>query len=429
MDNNQMQTERYTHAKAMKYGKNGWRAYLEYTENGKRKQRTRKLVATGRTDKAELAANIEAADVRRAANAAYLEQLKEGIAQGQTVADYLSAFIAGREIAIEKSTAAEYRRIAANLVSPEFGALALVEVTPDDVQAWINSLSKEYAPATVRKALVLIRSMFSQAVERDVMTKNPARTVKGPQLAQRKPNALDERGRAKVAAFIALDPSTPLNIGFALALYLGLREGEVCGLQWRYVDLKAKTIAIEKTIGHDKDQKGGSAKVDYLKTPKTGGSRRMLPIPDVLIEPLTARRRECRADAMKMGLKLDDMFVTGKADGTHMQAHYLSTRWRKAADVLELVGTEGKRPTFHDLRHTFATAAITNGIDVKTVSSIMGHANAAMTLNIYASADEDAKRRGVDALAAAIAAETEKHRSDGQVISIRATKTVRSART
>lgn len=66
MDISQIQTERYTHAKAMKYGKNGWRAYLEYTENGKRRQRTRKLVTTGRTDKAELAANIEAEDVRRA---------------------------------------------------------------------------------------------------------------------------------------------------------------------------------------------------------------------------------------------------------------------------------------------------------------------------------------------------------------------------
>jgi integrase len=57
-----------------------------------------------------------------------------------------------------------------------------------------------------------------------------------------------------------------------------------------------------------------------------------------------------------------------------------------------LVGTQGRRPTFHDLRHTFATFAIAEGIDVKTVSSIMGHANAAMTLDIYASADADAKR-------------------------------------
>ena len=57
-----------------------------------------------------------------------------------------------------------------------------------------------------------------------------------------------------------------------------------------------------------------------------------------------------------------------------------------------LVGTQGRRPTFHDLRHTFAADAIAKGVDVKTVRPILGHSNAAMTFNIYASADADAKR-------------------------------------
>lgn len=75
-----------------------------------------------------------------------------------------------------------------------------------------------------------------------------------------------------------------------------------------------------------------------------------------------------------------------------MKPHGLWRPWKALADSMGLVGTQGRRPTFHDLRHTFATFAIAEGIDVKTVSSIMGHANAAMTLNIYASADADAKR-------------------------------------
>ena len=71
---------------------------------------------------------------------------------------------------------------------------------------------------------------------------------------------------------------------------------------------------------------------------------------------------------------------------------------------LNLIGTQGKPPKFHDLRHTFATRAIANGVDVKSVSSILGHANAAMTLNIYASADPDATRRAMDAVAKTITA-------------------------
>lgn len=71
---------------------------------------------------------------------------------------------------------------------------------------------------------------------------------------------------------------------------------------------------------------------------------------------------------------------------------------------MEIKGIKGTRPTFHDLRHTFATVAIKGGADVKTVSSLMGHANAAMTLNTYASADPKAKRAAVAAVGASIGA-------------------------
>ena len=106
-----------------------------------------------------------------------------------------------------------------------------------------------------------------------------------------------------------------------------------------------------------------------------------------------------------------------------MQPHYLSTRWRIAADALELIGTQGRRPTFHDLRHTFATAAIAHGVDIKTVSSFMGHANAAMTMNTYADADPDAKRRGAETVARAYQEEIARHVGDGEVLEFSRTGT------
>ena len=81
-----------------------------------------------------------------------------------------------------------------------------------------------------------------------------------------------------------------------------------------------------------------------------------------------------------------------------MAPHTLSKGWKSIADSMGLVGTQGRRPTFHDLRHTFATYAISEGIDVKTVSSILGHSSAAMTLNIYASADPSSKRAAVETI-------------------------------
>ncbi len=421
--------EFYRNPRAQKYGKDAWRLYIEYqNEEGKRAYQTKKASAAGRTAKAADAARDEAKAWCAAMNAERAEQeaQREALAAAEakravTVYEYLGRYIDGRPV--EKSTKSEYNRVRNRLLSKELGGMALADVTPEDVEDWIRALEGGYAPVTVRKALVVLRSMFSQAVERDLISKNPARTVKAKTDRQTRPNALDGRGRAKVAGFIALDPSTPLNVGYALALYLGMRQGEICGLRWRYVDLKAGTIMVEETIGRVRDGKGEPR--EYVKTPKTGGSRRTLPIPAGLASPLRERRAACGEAALKMGLKLDDMYVVGREDGTPMPTHYLSTRWHKAAEALDLVGTEGRTPTFHDLRHTFATAAISGGVDIKTVSSILGHANAAMTLNIYASADPKAKRDGVDAVSSSIAAEAERYAGSGRVVQLRPTGTER----
>lgn len=100
-----------------------------------------------------------------------------------------------------------------------------------------------------------------------------------------------------------------------------------------------------------------------------------------------------------------DLFVLGRIDGTYMNPHTLWREWKAIAKSLGLVGTEGKTPVFHDLRHTFATVAIKSGADVKSVSSILGHANTAMTLNIYASEDPEAKRRTMERATQALAEE------------------------
>jgi integrase len=96
------------------------------------------------------------------------------------------------------------------------------------------------------------------------------------------------------------------------------------------------------------------------------------------------------------------LYVTGRVDGSYQTPDMLSHEWHALSKAFGVRGTEGRIPTFHDLRHTFATCAIAEGVDVKTVSSILGHANAAMTLNVYASADPNAKRRAATTINAAM---------------------------
>lgn len=85
-------------------------------------------------------------------------------------------------------------------------------------------------------------------------------------------------------------------------------------------------------------------------------------------------------------------------EGSFKSPQCLSKEWRQLAAVLRLVGTQGRRPTFHDLRHTFATIAVASSVDIKTVSVLLGHADPAMTLRTYADSLEASKRSGMERL-------------------------------
>ena len=89
---------------------------------------------------------------------------------------------------------------------------------------------------------------------------------------------------------------------------------------------------------------------------------------------------------------MGDLYVLGNAEGTFYYHDRLTKEFSSIVKMLDLVGTTGKRITLHDLRHTYATYLVAAGTDIKTVSSLMGHSNAAMTLNTYASADPHARR-------------------------------------
>ena len=90
--------------------------------------------------------------------------------------------------------------------------------------------------------------------------------------------------------------------------------------------------------------------------------------------------------------------VGDDCEGSFKSPQCLSKEWRQLAGVLRLVGTQGRRPTFRDLRHAFATIAVASSVDIKTVSVLPGHADPAMTLRVYADSLEDSKRSGMERL-------------------------------
>lgn len=384
-----------------------WQAVLSYWEDGKRRQPTKMTgipCKPGRDNNAGKQAALKFLAEWRAELVGEAEQKTEEVQTLPTLAEHLNAYITGQAGHVEPSTVYGYQTVARRQVLPyAIATKRLDELTRADVRAWLAELREAYGPTTITKALVLVRSALRQAVGDELITRNAAEGAKAPKKPSPKPNAIRPEQRGRLAATLAAAEQTPDVVGFRMAYYTGMREGEVCALRWRNVDLAARTLSVREALG----KVGGSY---YLKEPKTGGSRRTVNYPEPLADALRARRTDMMEQCMAAGVAFSpDMFVLGgidrdeaTGDYRYMNPHVLWQRWAAMAKLLGLVGTQGRRPTFHDLRHTFATAAIAEGVDVKTVSSALGHANAAMTLNVYADADPEAKRRAADVVAAAL---------------------------
>ncbi len=321
-----------------------------------------------------------------------------------TVAEYISSFIDDLEASghIERSTVYSYRRFA-RAIAVAFPRVRLIDLTTTMVQKWENGLIADgYSTSTVTKYHRLLSMTCKHAVMVDDLVKNPCQAVKAPKQQAPSPNALDVEGFARLAVTLdAMQPSQVVTAAY-IAMFTGMRNGEVCGLRWREYDAANHTITVTEAIG----SAGGST---FSKSPKTKVSRRTIPVAPRLADMLERRRAAMVAELQTKGVELTprefgELFVIGDVAGRYMNPTTLTRAWKSLAETFGLVGTQGRRVTFHDLRHSFATVAIAAGADVKAVAANLGHTNAAMTLNIYADASPRAKQIAINQMGVTVEA-------------------------
>ena len=315
---------------------------------------------------------------------------REGPAAGASVADYVCAMVSslGESGAIEASTVRDYRTTLSR-IRKGLGDAGLSDLTPERVRRFEADLSRSgLSASSVGKAHRLLKQACGQAVAEGLMERNPCDAVKPPKRRNKAPgiNYAPEGERRRLLEALEEAPMQAVTVAALTALYTGLREGEVCGLRWADADLGAGVLWVRRAVGVGP---GGA----YLKDAKDGEVRDAA-MPGALALAL-ARWRSRLGDPPDVSYVL-----TGT--GSYMHPSTLCRKWRSVAEFLGLTGSEGRRLTFHDLRHTWATVAVAAGVDIKTVASNLGHANAAMTLNIYASADPQAKRRAAEVMGSAI---------------------------
>ena len=209
----------------------------------------------------------------------------------------------------------------------------------------------------------------------------PPRALKKPQPRRTEITILTPAQQRTLAA-ACLAEKNATGLGVFLTLYAGLRIGDVCALRWQDIDFEHRLLSIRHTIARVARDGGSRFTLD---TPKTKTSLRQIP----LCTPLHAYLCElCAADA-----KAEHFVLTGTN-------RFLSPR-AAAYRFSALLRRCGLPPLhYHVLRHTFASRCVESGIDVKSLSELLGHANAAVTLNIYVHSSLEQKRAQLEHLSA-----------------------------
>lgn len=270
------------------------------------------------------------------------------------------------------------------------GDKKLQSVTEKDVKDAISGWFSDGRDATtVDKRMTALKEVYTSAMRDGLCQRNPFEHVKRPKKGFKELNgANDADTRAGIADVLERLPLDSMKVAFNLAFWTGMRRGEVCGLRWCDVDLEKRSVWVRSSIGTDDVGK-------YVKPPKSNRPRDLY-MPEKLHLLLVSWKRE---QVRLHGARFDShMYVVCDNSGCYLNPDYVTHSFTALARFCGWKGAAGRRMTLHDLRHTVATALIAQNADVKTVQSVLGHSSAAITLDMYASADSYAKRRAAGLL-------------------------------
>ncbi len=265
-----------------------------------------------------------------------------------------------------------YENIIRLHINPVLGKYDIQFITPIILQDYVleklksgNLIThKPLASNTIYSIVSILKQSFNLAVSLNLISKSPIHIIKLPAANEKEVHALTLEEQ-KIVEEYCLKSNRSNYIGIIICLYTGIRLGELLALTWQDIDLNNKYLYIKKTCYTIKKNGINTIVVD---TPKTKKSNRLIPIPDKLAELLKL---------YKMNSKSKYIIHTNKNQMVETRSYQ-----RTFKSVLRKCKI--KYYNFHCLRHTFATRALELGMDIKTISEILGHTNVSITLNRYA---------------------------------------------
>lgn len=288
------------------------------------------------------------------------EQGLEPAAATETVAGYLRGWLVGVQPALRPQTFSAYERIVRVHLIPHLGRIRLHQLRPLRLQKlYAQLLEGGLSPKTVRNVHGVLHRALEQAVRWRQLPTNVADLVDPPRQARPEMKVLEEE---QVRRLLAAARGDRLEALYTLALVVGLRQGELVGLRWQDLDLRAGTLSVASSV----ERASGR-----LAEPKTRSGRRLIKLSPTLCALLERHREET-------GPVHPAAFIFARSDGSPVPASTVAHRFRA---LTERAGVPQIR--FHDCRHTAATQMLARGVSATTVSQILGHASVSITLDVY----------------------------------------------
>lgn len=297
---------------------------------------------------------------------------------------FCQAFIDYKALDLEESTIYGYRKMLENHIAPFFKNDPLHAVTLQRLQEYRIQKSKNLSANTIGKHFTLMRSALQDAYKKQLIPQNPV------DLMDRVKSAKSHKLFMNTEEIVALCNSvmdTQLELPVLLAVYLGLRRGEVLGLRWSDIDFEKCTVKIQ----NNRTKAGGKI---IEKDPKTEKSLRMLCMSPAVIHVLRKAREQQKETAKNHIRYQNSGYVVVNANGHPFSPNYLSSLFHE-----HICKNDMKRIRYHDLRHAFASIANSHGVSMMEISIAMGHSNLGTTYSIYTHDFQESYETAVNAVA------------------------------
>jgi len=349
-----------------------------------------------RVQKVESFPSKQAARKRLTEVIGQVEEGKYRATQPETFSAYADKWLTKQQCGTKPGTWRTYESAVTLHLKPEFAELELREISRSDVKQFIQKLlGKKLTGKSVRNIINLLHVIFEHAIDEEICAANPAHKLKINLPDDSEERVMPEKSDL-LATLSELGKTPVLQALLATAVMLGLRRGELCGLQWSDVDFRKRTITVERALVRIHQDRAGSflhlqwvgTKAFALTAPKSKKSRRVIGMPEQLKEILRGLRESTCTDESN-----PYVFQNGSGGPLDMD---------EIADVLTAAQDRAgvkQRFTLHGVRHFFASAKHKAGATLVEVCGLLGHASVTTTaryLRVLYSGSDHTATAGLD---------------------------------